>query len=60
MKSTTLIGNNNNQAVRVVGHVKAISPLDDSWDSFFDNSETVPDDFLETRPAQPDALREPL
>jgi virulence-associated protein VagC len=60
MKSTTLIENSRTQAVRVAGQDKAISPPDDTWDSFFNNNETVPEGFLETRPAQPDALREPL
>jgi virulence-associated protein VagC len=60
MKSTTLIENNRTQAARVGGKDKALSPLDASWGSFFDNNETVPEDFLATPPQQPDSLREPL
>jgi antitoxin VapB len=46
--------------VRVMGKDRVISPLDASWDSFFDSIETVPEDFLPTRPSQPDSPREPL
>jgi antitoxin VapB len=47
-------------AIRVVGKDRVISPLDSSWESFFDSSETTPDDFLPTRASQIDTPREPF
>ncbi|BBN60270.1 type II toxin-antitoxin system VapB family antitoxin [Hydrogenovibrio marinus] len=45
--------------VRVVGKERIISPLKNTWDSFFLNPETsVSDDFLNERAEQTEALRE--
>lgn len=33
-------------AVRILGNERILSPLNQSWDSFFLNSETVSEDFM--------------
>ena len=44
--------------VRVVGHDRILSPVDNSWDSFFLSQERVTDDFMEERASQHQADRE--
>jgi antitoxin VapB len=48
--------------VRVVGKDRIISPISETWDSFFaaDNNLVVSDDFMETRATQSQSPREPL
>jgi antitoxin VapB len=46
--------------VRARGNERIISPVGQSWDSFFLNGLTVSDDFLETRATQTQAAREAL
>ncbi|MDP2071798.1 type II toxin-antitoxin system VapB family antitoxin [Methylotenera sp.] len=46
--------------VRALGNERIISPVGQSWDSFFLNSASVSDDFLETRATQTQADREAL
>ncbi|QLB39573.1 MULTISPECIES: type II toxin-antitoxin system VapB family antitoxin [Mannheimia] len=36
-------------AVRILGNERILSPLNQSWDSFFLNSETVSEDFMVER-----------
>lgn len=36
-------------SVRVVGNERILSPLNQSWDSFFMSDNTVSDDFMEDR-----------
>lgn len=45
-------------AVRVLGNDRILSPLNQSWDSFFLNSESVSDDFMEERDLSIQAERE--
>lgn len=35
--------------VRVVGHDRIISPVEKAWDSFFDTTRSVSDDFMDDR-----------
>ena len=43
--------------VRVLGNDRIISPVGNSWDSFFFDSETVSDDFMDARPNQEQSPR---
>lgn len=44
--------------VRVVGTDRILSPIEKSWDSFFQNSEGVTEDFMNERASQEQADRE--
>lgn len=44
--------------VRVVGKERILTPLENTWDSFFLNSEAVSDDFLIERADQHQTERE--
>ncbi|WP_130537672.1 type II toxin-antitoxin system VapB family antitoxin [Thiomicrorhabdus indica] len=45
--------------VRAIGQERIISPIENTWDSFFLNPEnTASDDFLDERAEQTEALRE--
>lgn len=44
--------------VRVVGKDRVLSPVDSSWDSFFNAKEAVSDDFLDERASQEQSERE--
>lgn len=44
--------------VRAVGNERIISPVDNTWDSFFLNSPGVSDDFLPERASQTQSQRE--
>ncbi len=44
--------------VRIVGRDRIISPIDNSWDSFFFSNEAVTDDFMEKRASQEQTERE--
>jgi antitoxin VapB len=46
--------------VRARGKERIIAPLESTWDSFFLSGPCVSEDFLETRPTQEQAEREPL
>lgn len=46
--------------VRVVGCERIISPLENSWDSFFLDGDGVSDDFMAERASQEQAEREPF
>lgn len=46
--------------VRARGHERIISPLGQTWDSFFLEGPVVSDDFLSERASQPDTEREAL
>ena len=46
--------------VRARGMERIITPIENSWDSFFLDSPPVPDDFLPTRASQEQADRESL
>ena len=48
--------------VRVVGKDRIISPISETWDSFFaaDNILVASDDFMEARATQSPSPREPL
>lgn len=48
--------------VRVVGKDRIISPISETWDSFFaiDNTLVASDDFMETRATQSQSHRESL
>lgn len=46
--------------VRARGRERIISPLGQSWDSFFLEGPAVSDDFLSERASQPDTEREAL
>jgi antitoxin VapB len=45
-------------AVRVVGKDRILSPVDQSWDSFFLSDASVTDDFMTERASQEQAERE--
>ncbi len=47
-------------AVRALGNERIISPLGQSWDSFFLNTAAVTDDFLSERATQTQVHREAL
>jgi len=38
--------------VRVVGKERILSPVENSWDSFFNSTESVSDDFMNERAGQ--------
>ena len=44
--------------VRVIGKDRVLSPVDNSWDSFFLSSERVSDDFMPERASQEQTSRE--
>lgn len=44
--------------IRKVGKERILSPLDNTWDSFFLAEETVSDDFLNERAEQTESIRE--
>lgn len=44
--------------VRARGHERIISPLDQTWDSFFLNAPVVSDDFMQERASQQQQERE--
>jgi antitoxin VapB len=46
--------------VRALGNERIISPVGQTWDSFFLNSPSVSEDFMSTRLSQEQADREPL
>ncbi len=45
-------------AVRMVGKDRVLSPVEQSWDSFFLSRERVSDDFMNTRASQAQPDRE--
>ena len=47
-------------SVRVVGNERILSPVENSWDSFFLSPERPTDDFLEERASQEQPDREEL
>ena len=49
-----------NVEVRTKGNERIISPVGQTWDSFFLNGPTVSDDFMPERASQDQASREPL
>ena len=44
--------------VRIVGKDRVLSPVDNTWDSFFLSEEHVSDDFMEERASQEQSGRE--
>lgn len=46
--------------IRALGNERIISPVGQSWDSFFLGSAKVSEDFLEARATQTQAVREAL
>ena len=44
--------------VRIVGKDRVLSPVDNTWDSFFLPKEHVSDDFMEERASQAQSERE--
>ncbi|OQK16472.1 antitoxin [Methyloprofundus sedimenti] len=44
--------------IRKVGKERILSPLENTWDSFFLNEEAVSDDFLTERAEQTESVRE--
>ncbi len=46
--------------IRVKGNERIISPLGQTWDSFFLESQTVTDDFMEEHDAEEQSEREEL
>ena len=46
--------------VRVVGVDRVLSPVNNTWDSFFLSKERVTDDFITERASQEQTEREPL
>jgi antitoxin VapB len=46
--------------VRVVGQDRIISPIKNSWDSFFRSEKGVTDDFMTERASQDQSEREPF
>ena len=46
--------------VRVVGKDRVLSPVKNTWDSFFQSEETVSDDFMVERADQTQSEREAL
>ena len=47
-------------SVRVVGKDRVLSPVQNSWDSFFLTKERVTEDFLPERASQEQSEREPF
>ncbi|MBT5826820.1 MAG: antitoxin [Gammaproteobacteria bacterium] len=46
--------------VRIVGRDRVLSPVDNTWDSFFLSNEGVTDDFMVERASQDQVERESL
>ena len=46
--------------IRAVGNERIITPVDQTWDSFFIDGPKVSTDFMRKRPSQEQAEREPL
>ncbi len=46
--------------VRAVGKERIISPVENTWDSFFNNGPLVSDDFMTERASQEQSKRESL
>ena len=46
--------------IRIVGEERVLSPINNTWDSFFLQSETVSDDFMENRDTANQPEREDL
>lgn len=46
--------------VRIVGQDRVLTPLGNTWDSFFLASESVTDDFMQERASQEQSERESL
>ncbi|MCM8527587.1 MAG: antitoxin [Lentisphaeraceae bacterium] len=46
--------------VRVVGNERILTPVDNSWDSFFKGDLEVSDDFMQERASQDQNEREPF
>ena len=46
--------------IRAIGNVRIISPIGQTWDSFFVNGPTVSDDFMTERASQHQSERESL
>ena len=46
--------------VRVVGKDRILSPVDNTWDTFFLSQECVSDDFMEERASQEQSEREAI
>ena len=44
--------------IRKVGKERILSPIENTWDSFFLNDEKVSDDFLTERAEQTESIRE--
>ncbi len=44
--------------VRVVGTDRVLSPVDNTWDSFFHSEESVTDDFMAERASQSQSERD--
>ena len=44
--------------VRIVGKDRVLSPVDNTWDSFFLSAEHVSDDFMQERASQKQSERE--
>ncbi|GLS25006.1 type II toxin-antitoxin system VapB family antitoxin [Marinibactrum halimedae] len=44
--------------VRVVGKERILSPVDNTWDSFFQSDTTATDDFMDKRASQEQSERE--
>jgi len=47
-------------SVRVLGNERILSPIDSTWDSFFDSEEAVSEDFMTARASQHQSDRESL
>ncbi|GAA3975742.1 type II toxin-antitoxin system VapB family antitoxin [Allohahella marinimesophila] len=47
-------------SVRVVGKDRIISPVENTWDSFFTSTPSVSEDFMAERPSQTQSEREPF
>lgn len=45
-------------SVRIVGKDRVLSPVDNTWDSFFFSKEHVSEDFMEERASQEQSERE--
>ena len=46
--------------VRAIGHERIISPIENTWDSFFLNGPLASDDFMTERASQEQPAREEL
>ncbi len=46
--------------VRVMGHDRVLSPIENSWDSFFLATDGVSDDYMTERASQEQHPREPF